>query len=127
VRRVDAASSKFAVDGGRVTVHLGAISAGEERDLLLEVAGPLPAGLGYRLTVRARPGRLSGLSVFHIKSVLYDAFVWARTALNIQKRRFPARAVHQLRWRLHRRRCSEGAAGPPARNPQGWPNLCKSA
>ena len=40
-----------------------------------------------------RPGRLSGLSVFHSKSVLYGAFVWARRALNDPKRRFPARAV----------------------------------
>ena len=28
------------------------------------------------------PGRLSALSVFHSKSVLYGAFVWARRALN---------------------------------------------
>ena len=40
--------------------------------------------------VRARPGRLSGLSVSHSKSVLYGAFVWARRALSSQKRRFPA-------------------------------------
>jgi hypothetical protein len=40
-----------------------------------------------------RPGRLSALSVFHSKSVLYGAFVWARRALNNPKRRFPARAV----------------------------------
>ena len=33
-------------------------------------------------TVRARPGRLSALSVLHRKSVLYGAFVWARLALN---------------------------------------------
>jgi hypothetical protein len=38
-------------------------------------------------------GRLSALSVFLFKSVLYGAFVWARRALNRQKRRFPARAV----------------------------------
>ena len=40
-----------------------------------------------------RPGRLSALSVFHSKSVLYGAFVWARRALNRQKRRFSARAA----------------------------------
>ena len=38
------------------------------------------------------PGRLSALSVFLCKSVLYGVFVWARRALNSQKRRFPARA-----------------------------------
>jgi hypothetical protein len=44
-------------------------------------------------SVRAVPGRLSALSVFLCKSVLYGAFVWARRALNSRKRRFPARAV----------------------------------
>jgi hypothetical protein len=42
------------------------------------------------------PGRLSDLStlsVFHSKLFLYGGFVWARMALNNQKRRFPARAV----------------------------------
>jgi hypothetical protein len=39
------------------------------------------------------PGRLSALSVFHSKSCLYGAFVWARRALNSQKRRFSARAA----------------------------------
>jgi hypothetical protein len=42
---------------------------------------------------RARPGRLSALSVFLCKSVLYGVFVWARRALNSQKWRVPARAV----------------------------------
>ena len=45
------------------------------------------------ITVRARPGRLSALSVSHSKSILYGAFVWACRALNSSKRRFPARAV----------------------------------
>ena len=40
-----------------------------------------------------RRGRLSALSVLLCKSVFYDVFVWARGALNRQKRRFPARAV----------------------------------
>ena len=39
------------------------------------------------------PGWLSALIVFLCKSVFYGAFVWARRALNSQKRRFPARAV----------------------------------
>jgi hypothetical protein len=39
------------------------------------------------------PGRLKALSVFLCKSGLYGAFVWARKALNSQKRRFPARAA----------------------------------
>ena len=46
------------------------------------------------LTVRVRPGRLSALSVSHRKSVFYGGFVWARGALNLPTRRFPARAVH---------------------------------
>jgi hypothetical protein len=43
-------------------------------------------------TVRARSGRLSALSVFLCKSLLYGAFVWARRALNRRKWHFPARA-----------------------------------
>ena len=39
------------------------------------------------------PGRLSAISVFLCKSVFYGVFVWARRALNIEKWRFPARAV----------------------------------
>ena len=39
-----------------------------------------------------RPGRLSALSVFHRKSILYGAFVWESRALNGPFRRFPARA-----------------------------------
>ena len=50
----------------------------------------------FLLSVRALPGRLSGLSVPHIKSVLYGAFAWARGALNSQKRWFPARAAKIL-------------------------------
>jgi hypothetical protein len=46
-------------------------------------------------TVRTLPGRLSALSVFRSKSVLYGIFVWARRALNHRKRRFPARAVEE--------------------------------
>ena len=45
-----------------------------------------------------RRGRLSALvflSCFLCKSVLYGVFVWARRALNSQKRRFPARAGRQ--------------------------------
>jgi hypothetical protein len=33
-------------------------------------------------TVRARPGRLSAVSISHSRSVLYGALVWARRALN---------------------------------------------
>jgi serine/threonine protein kinase len=46
-----------------------------------------------RVHGRAAQGRLIALSVFHRKSVLYSAFVWARMALNSPKRRFLARAV----------------------------------
>ena len=79
-------------------------------------------------TVRAVPGRLSAISVFHSKSVLYGAFVWARRALNGRKRRFSARAggrLHDARGRrqhagtIHR-------AGPRIRElaPRfGWKSL----
>jgi hypothetical protein len=40
-------------------------------------------------------GRLSALRVFHSHSVFYGVFVWARRALNSQKRHFPARAVEE--------------------------------
>ena len=43
-----------------------------------------------------RRGRLSALSVFQCKSVLYGAFVWARRALNRKKQRLPARAVRNM-------------------------------
>jgi hypothetical protein len=46
-------------------------------------------------TVRTHVGRLSGLTVFHSKSGLYGASVWARRALNSQQRRLLARAVHE--------------------------------
>jgi predicted glutamine amidotransferase len=49
-------------------------------------------------TVRAARGRLSAISVFLCKSVLYGAFVWARRALKHQKRRFPARAGQRTCW-----------------------------
>jgi hypothetical protein len=49
---------------------------------------------------RSGLGRLSAISVSHSKSVLYDAFVWARRALNGPNgpngRWFPARAVGWL-------------------------------
>jgi hypothetical protein len=49
---------------------------------------------GVDPAVRARPGRLSALSVSHSKSGLCGAFVRARRALNRQKRRFrPGQAV----------------------------------
>ena len=57
----------------------------------LEAVRLLPALLdGSLQAVRARRGRLSALSVSHSKSVLYGGFVWARRALNSQKRRFLA-------------------------------------
>ena len=42
------------------------------------------------------PGRLSTLTVFPNKLILYSAFVWARRVLNRRKRRFLARAVRGL-------------------------------
>ena len=43
--------------------------------------------------VRARRGWLSALRVLLCKSVFYGVLVWARRALNVKKRHFPARAV----------------------------------
>jgi LSD1 subclass zinc finger protein len=56
-------------------------------------------------TVRAAQGLLSALTVFLCKFVLYGVFVWARRALNSQKRRFPARVV--------RAEARSGARGGP--------------
>ena len=42
-------------------------------------------------TVRARLERLSVLCVFRSRCFLYGVFVWARSAINSQKRRVPAR------------------------------------
>jgi hypothetical protein len=53
-------------------------------------------GLSTR-AVRAALGRLSALSVFLLKSILYGVFVWAHRALKHQKRRFLARAVRHER------------------------------
>ena len=55
----------------------------------------------------ALQGRLSALSVSHSKPVLYSAFVWARRALNIQKRRFLTRAVNAVN-------------ATPCSRPGGW-------
>jgi hypothetical protein len=49
----------------------------------------------WETAVRARSGRLSGLSVLRGESVLYGVFVWAHRALDGPKRRFPARAVRE--------------------------------
>jgi hypothetical protein len=43
-----------------------------------------------------RPVAFKRLSVSHRKSILYGAFVWARRALNGQKRWFPARAEDRV-------------------------------
>jgi hypothetical protein len=44
----------------------------------------------FDYTVRARPGRLSALSVLNRNSILYGAFVPGRRALNGPNRRSPA-------------------------------------
>jgi hypothetical protein len=79
-------------------------------------------------TVRAALGRLSALSGFLRKSILYGAFAWARRALNHQKRRFPARAGEQgrraLRPALRRERGEEPRGpGPPGavKRPKRFP------
>ena len=58
--------------------------------------GALACNGGTSGTVRARPGRLSALSVFLCKFVLYGVFVWACRVLNSQKRWFLARARGQF-------------------------------
>ena len=60
--------------------------------------------------VWARTGRLSALSVFLSASILYGAFCVARGAINMLRRRFPARAVQgRLRPRdLPRGRAAHG-------------------
>jgi hypothetical protein len=85
---------------GRSVIHHGIYTpygGGDDASGLNLTYTLLPAHLkksyGYA-TVRARPGRLSALCVFHSKSVLYGGFVWARRALNRRKLWFPARAVH---------------------------------
>jgi hypothetical protein len=63
-------------------------------ELLEQVKSPL-LGLVY-WTIFLRPGppfRLSALRVPPSRSTFYCGSVWARRALNSQKRRFPARAV----------------------------------
>jgi hypothetical protein len=74
---------------------------------------PIAMGFLRRVPVRATQGRLSALSVLLFKSVFYGAFVWARRALNSQKRRFPARAVH--RRCAHAPSALAGAAPLPSR------------
>jgi hypothetical protein len=71
----------------------------------------LPMCQGFDPTVRTRPGRLSALSVLHRKSVLYGAFVRARSALNSPKWRFQARADAHAGAAAPRRR----AEGPRQR------------
>jgi hypothetical protein len=73
----------------------------------------LPSTLAL-LTVRARPGRLSALSVSHSKSVLYGALTCAHRVLNRPTRRFRARAdrAHALHHREAPATQSEQEVGP---------------
>jgi hypothetical protein len=66
---------------------------GAEMELLETVKWPACVKvLVFEYSVRpARPGRASGRSVSHRKSILYGAFVWARRALSSQTRRCRAR------------------------------------
>jgi hypothetical protein len=57
-------------------------------------------GIAVDGAVRARPGRLSALSVLHRKSDLCGAFVWVHRVFNSPKRQFPARA-EGAHLRLH--------------------------
>jgi hypothetical protein len=63
------------------------------------------------------PGRLSALSVFLCKSVLYGAFVWACRAVNSQKRRFrpgQSAAANAATGAARRRRWRWGPASRPS-------------
>ena len=61
------------------------------------------------------PGLLRALNVFHRKSVLYGAFVWAHRALNDRKLRFPARAVGKV---LDSEPLCQAAVAAGARRPE---------
>ena len=72
--------------GPRLTRSAAPGGGGHQVLRLLDDAGrPLAGKRVVALTVRARPGRLSALSVFPRKSVFYGAFVWARRAPNRKK------------------------------------------
>jgi hypothetical protein len=74
----------LAAAGGDGAAVARLLAAGADPNVSVTTQTPGPG--------RAHPGRLSALSVSQSKSGLYGAFVWARRALNRQKRRFPARA-----------------------------------
>ena len=54
----------------------------------------------YVYTVRPREGVQAPLAFSIVNWFLYGVFVWARKALNSQKRWFPTRAVRSERLRL---------------------------
>jgi hypothetical protein len=93
---------------GQTALHVCARQGSRDVAALLMCGG---ASAGLFDTVRAAPGRLSAISVFLLKSILYGAFVWARRALNGPKRRLPARAGRAAPF-SHRR-------GAGARRPRG--------
>jgi hypothetical protein len=65
----------------------------DAKDLLGDPESMVESRYGIRCYCPGPPGRLRALSVFLCESAFYGTFVWARRALNSQKRRFPARAV----------------------------------
>ena len=83
--------------GSIISVHGEDVLAKQTDDADLSALLNLPQF--EPLTVRALPRRSSALSISHSKSVLYGAFVWARRALNRQKRRFLVRRALSGRWR----------------------------
>ena len=65
------------------------------------ISDAVPPYFDFSLNCPGRRKRLSALSVFHSKLILYGAFVWARRALSSQKwwfsaPRAAARLVHDL-------------------------------
>jgi hypothetical protein len=110
-------------------VHQRAVPAGTEIRLcphyrLLLLQAKRPRDFDSDRFCSGPPGRLSALSVFRCKSVLYGAFVWAHRALNSPKRRFPAppgqsRSGRGGRWRWWWSRCCGWCASSAVRLAMG--------
>jgi hypothetical protein len=110
------------IPGPKVVMELGGAYAGTLSSVIdapSQLASVFLLARAY--PVRAALERLSALSVFLCRSVFYGAFVWARRALNSQKRRFPARAVGH-----GARRLADGVEGPHGRVRRRW-GVCGAA
>lgn len=112
-RRAAEAEATEAVAEAEVAKAAPGVKAGAERWPGLLPLEPTPTEMMLfaamasanlpALKVSGLPGWSSGLIVFPtVDKVWYGAFVWARWALNIPKRRFLVRAVGATRWRSRR-------------------------